>query len=69
MELYGDSKKEAERNIKHSDKARASYYKHISGLEWGDGAHYDIVIDSSVGLDAATETILAQLQSASVSNN
>ena len=63
-----DSKKEAERNIKHSDKARASYYKHISGLEWGDGAHYDIVIDSSVGLDSATETILAQLQSVSVFN-
>ena len=68
MELYGDSKKEAEKNIKHSDKARASYYKHVSGLEWGDGAHYDIVIDSSVGLDAATESILAQLQSTSVSN-
>ena len=68
MELYGDSKKEAERNIKHSDKARASYYQHISGLEWGDGAHYDIVIDSSVGLDSATETILAQMQSAAVFN-
>lgn len=58
MEIYGDSDKEAKRSIRHSDKARASYYKHISGLAWGDSAHYDLIVDSSKGLDLAANEIL-----------
>lgn len=61
MEVYGDSRREAERNIKHSDKARASYYKNISGLEWGDGKHYDLVIDSSAGIEESAEQIIKHL--------
>lgn len=58
MDVYGDSRREAERNIKHSDKARASYYKNISGLEWGDSKHYDLMIDSSVGIEESAEQII-----------
>ncbi len=61
MELYGDSEKQARRSIRHSDKARASYYQHISGLEWGDSAHYDLIVDSSKGLDIAANEIISAI--------
>lgn len=62
MEIYGDSRKEAERNIKHSDKARASYYKNISGAEWGNSQNYDLVIDSSVGVESSAMQIIEYLE-------
>lgn len=31
MEAYGDTLGEAKRNIRRSDKAKATYYWHISG--------------------------------------
>ena len=57
MEVYGDTREEAEKNIRRSDIARASYYKNISGLEWGDEKNYDLVIDSSVGVDKSADII------------
>ncbi len=62
MDIYGDSRKEAERNIRHSDKARASYYKNISGAEWGDSQNYDLVIDSSVGVESSAIQIIEYLE-------
>lgn len=58
MEIYGDSPEEAERNIARSDKARAMYYRNISGLEWGAEANYELVIDSSKGVEKSAEEIL-----------
>lgn len=58
MEIYGDTPQEAKRNIRRSDKARASYYRHISGCRWGDARHYELTMDSSVGVDKTVETIL-----------
>jgi len=58
MEIYGDTPGEARRNIRHSDKARSAYYRHISGKRWGDGKNYQLVLDSSVGIDKAVETIV-----------
>lgn len=57
MEVYGDSRAEAEKNIRKSDDARAAYYRSISGAEWGDYRHYDLMVDSSVGAQAAAEII------------
>ena len=34
-EVYGDTPEGAKRNIRCSDRARASYYRHISGRKWG----------------------------------
>ena len=62
MEIYGDSRKEAERNIKHSDKARASYYKNISGLEWGNEKNYDLVVDSSAGIEKSADIICTYIE-------
>ena len=61
MEVYGDTREEAEENIHRSDKARAAYYHHISGKRWGDPANYDLVVDSSCGVQQATEEILQYL--------
>ena len=58
MEIYGDTIEEAERNIARSDKARAMYYKNISGLEWGAKENYELVIDSSSGVEKSAEEIL-----------
>ena len=57
MEVYGDDYEAARRNVKRSDEARASYYKKISGLEWGAKHNYDLVINSSIGLDESAEAI------------
>ena len=58
MEVYGDTLREAKRNIRRSDKARASYYKHISGKRWGDEKNYDLVVDSASGVEETALMIL-----------
>ncbi|MGN0796018.1 MAG: cytidylate kinase family protein [Christensenellales bacterium] len=61
MEIYGDSLEDGKKNIRRSDEARASYYKNISGQEWGARHGYDLCIDSSKGNDVAVETILSYI--------
>ena len=58
MEVYGDTPDEAKRNIRRSDRARASYYRHISGRRWGDARHYELSVDSSVGVEKTADIIL-----------
>ncbi len=58
MEVYGDSEDEAKDNIRRSDKARAAYYHHISGKRWGDERNYDLVLDSSCGVQESADKIL-----------
>lgn len=58
MKIYGDTLSEAKRNIRRSYKARAAYYKHISGKRWGDARHYNLTVDSSVGVKETAKTIL-----------
>lgn len=62
MQVYGDTREEAEKNISRSDKARAMYYKNISGLEWGDENNYELVVDSSRGIEESVEIILGSLE-------
>lgn len=63
MEVYGDTPEEAKRNVHHSDEARASYYKNISEQTWGSRQNYELMIDSSVGVEASVETIYQYIQS------
>ena len=58
MEVYGDSREEAEQNIRRSDQARAAYYHSISGNSWGDRRHYDLLLDSSCGVEVAAELLV-----------
>lgn len=57
MEVYGDDYKSAKENIRRSDEARASYYKNISGEEWGSRHNYELLVDSSVGVEESAEII------------
>ncbi len=62
MEIYGDSKEQALKNLHRSDEARASYYKNISAQNWGDRHNYELMIDSSVGLDESAEIICSYVR-------
>ena len=62
MEIYGDSAEDAKKNVRRSDEARASYYKSISEQTWGDRRNYELMIDSSIGVDASVNTICTYLQ-------
>ena len=59
MELYGDTREEAKKQMRRSDEARASYYKNVTGLVWGDKHNYDLFINSAAGLEQSAEAICA----------
>ena len=58
MDVYGDTPKEARVNIERSEKARASYYEHISGTHWGDARNYELTVDSSDGVEKTAQFIV-----------
>ena len=58
MAVYGDSLAEAKRNIRRSDQARASYYRHISGKIDIRIGHYELTVDSSAGLEETADLIV-----------
>ena len=57
MEMYGDTYEAAMMNVKHSDEARAAYYRNISGQRWGEPRNYDLCLDASIGREACVEVI------------
>ena len=57
VEVYGDTLKEAGKRVRQSDEARASYYKSISSLNWGEAHNYNLMIDSSVVIEKCVEVI------------
>lgn len=61
MEVYGDSKEEAMKNIHRSDEARAAYYHSISDMRWGDAHNYDLMINSSIGVEQCAASICSFL--------
>lgn len=56
--LWKQRKNRIKKNIHRSDKARGAYYRHISDKRWEDGKNYQLVLDSSVGIDKTVETIV-----------
>ena len=64
MQAYGDSLEEAKKHIRRSDEARAAYYVNISGQSWGDRHNYDLLIDSSVGIEECAAAICQYAMSA-----
>ena len=57
MQVYGDNKDDAIKNVKRSDSARASYYKNISDKDWGNIHNYDLALDSSIGIEESVKII------------
>ncbi|WP_077532487.1 cytidylate kinase family protein [Massiliimalia massiliensis] len=64
MQVYGDSLEEARKNIRRSDEAKAAYYKNISGQSWGERHNYDLLIDSSVGIENCASAICQYVMNA-----
>lgn len=56
-EVYGDTVEDAKKNIHRSDEARASYYKNIFEQTWGDRHNYELMLDSSIGIEASADAI------------
>ncbi len=61
MEKYNDSYEEAKKNILKSDKRRENYYNQITGNKWKDFKNYDLVIDSTIGVEQTVDFILQYL--------
>lgn len=57
IEMYGDTEEQAVLHAKHSNEARAAYYRNISGQNWGDPHNYDLCIDASIGREECAEII------------
>jgi cytidylate kinase len=55
---FGVPAKNAEKELEKTEKARASYYRHYSGLKWGLAKNFHISLDSGLfGLGACAEII------------
>ena len=63
MEMYGDTLEEAQRNVRHSDIARAGYYRNISGQNWGVPQNYHLCLDASMGEEMCAELICKVVES------
>ncbi|MDR1619505.1 MAG: cytidylate kinase-like family protein [Clostridiales bacterium] len=60
-EEYGESLDAARMMVAKNDRARASYYSHFTAGEWGKCDHYDICINSSLGVDRVVAAMMALL--------
>ena len=58
METYGDNAEQAEENIRHSDAARASYYRNVTSQDWGDPHFMDLCLDASLGKEVCAQIIV-----------
>ena len=63
MELYGDNEAEAVKHVRSADAKRASYYHSVSERIWGDRGNYDLMLDTSIGIEGSVESIYTFLQS------
>ncbi len=58
MELYGLSKKEAERKIEKIDRARSTYYRYYTGNDWDNARNYDLCLNTEeLGFDRCVDII------------
>ena len=55
--MEGDDLK---KHVVNTDKKRARYYRHYTGLKWGEKENYDLCINTSkTGIDGAVKAIAA----------
>lgn len=59
---YGLTEKDAEDDVRRLDRQRAAYFGANTGWRWGDGAHYDLVINTDrLGVEGTVQVILDYL--------
>lgn len=62
IDLYGLSKKDAEKRILSTDKSRAEYYLHYTGNNWDNAKNYDLCLNSKeLGFEKCVEMVKAYL--------
>jgi cytidylate kinase len=55
---FGVPEKNAEKELERTERARASYYRHYSGLNWGLAKNFHISLDSGLfGLETCADII------------
>jgi len=58
VEEYGDAPEAAADKVAKTDKKRSVYYAHYTGERWGDGANYDLLLNTSaLGIDGAVQLV------------
>ena len=62
MEMYGDARAEAAKNIKSSDRSRAAYCEFASSGKWGDMHRYDACFCLDKGKEESAKAILGYLK-------
>ena len=62
MEMYGMSRREAEKVITATDRHRSAYYKYYTGRQWNDAGNYDLCLNSAeLGFEKCVEIVEAYL--------
>lgn len=60
---YGVSREKARAELERTDAARARYYRHFAGREWGNTKYYNLAVDSGVlGTEKSVELILSAVE-------
>lgn len=63
MERFQVDAKEAERQVRQSDRERARYLKHFHGVDWQSPALYDLMLNTDrLAVEKAVELIIAAAQ-------
>ena len=57
MEMYGDNREDAAKNVRHSDIARSGYYRNISGRNRATPHNYHLCLDASIGEETCADLI------------
>lgn len=58
VEVYGLRERDASREIRRMDKLRSAYYAANTGLHWGYGGDYDLIINTDkLGVEGAVRLI------------
>ena len=61
QEMYGDNEEMAKYHMIRSDRARASYYKAVTGKEWGNPENYDFSIEVEDGKSKTVKKIISAI--------
>ncbi|MCM1102617.1 MAG: cytidylate kinase family protein [Clostridium sp.] len=62
MEMYKDSREQAQKSMERSDAARKAYYESITGKRWGDSHGYELCLDSSIGIEQTADLIVSYVR-------
>ena len=56
--FYNRKERDIRALVLRTDKERKAYYEYYTDKNWGDSGSYDLMINSSIGLDLAKDLIV-----------